>query len=221
METLVRYRTCFDTDRLTQDPVLKASQGLDLTESPPPSSSSTGLSLAVSCLVIFVLFLTTTQLYRDHSFTISFLLALLVCTLSLLATANVKSSLISVQHDYHVHDKSLENDISPAGLYAVYLAVVLLLYSAVPLPLYATFLVGVTYSCVFEVILCHALPERSMRTRDLVVNVLLHGCIHVVGVHTLMTNQVTGASYDVERELRFHNKLYLHLKWCYLITRYE
>lgn len=47
-----------------------------------------------------------------------------------------------------------------AGLYALYLAILLLLYTVVPLPLYGTFLIGVAYSTLLEVLLCHALPER-------------------------------------------------------------
>ncbi|TRY74079.1 hypothetical protein TCAL_07404 [Tigriopus californicus] len=137
-----------------------------------------GLSLATCCLVVFVLFLSTSPMFAKHTFKISIALSFLVCAISILATTNVKSS------------NSPENDISPAGLYALYLAIMLLLYTAVPLPLYGIVLIGVTYSVLFETFLCYKLPERTASDATLVVNILLHICIHVIGTHSLITNQV-------------------------------
>jgi adenylate cyclase 9 len=140
-----------------------------------------------------VLFLTTVKLYRHHCFKVSLLLAAMLCSMSLLATANVSPP---PRHDPQLQQQSgallqqQQNDLSPAGLYAIYLAITLLLYTAVPLPLYGTLLVGVTYSTLFEVLLCLALPERRASEATVAVNVLLHVCIHVIGVHTLITTQV-------------------------------
>ena len=59
------------------------------------------------------------------------LLSVVLATISVAATVNVKSS------------DSPDNDISPAGCYALYVAFILLFYTVIPLPLYAIVLVSV------------------------------------------------------------------------------
>ena len=60
----------------------------------------------------------------------------------------------------------------------------------VPLPLYAVFLIGVTYSALFETLLTRAMPCDRRNPATLLVNALLHVCVHVIGLHTLVTTQV-------------------------------
>ena len=60
------------------------------------------------------------------------LLSVVLATISVAATVNVKSS------------DSPDNDISPAGCYALYVAFILLFYTVIPLPLYAIVLVSVS-----------------------------------------------------------------------------
>ena len=65
------------------------------------------------------------------------------------------------------------------------------LYTVVPLPLYAVFLIGVTYSALFEALLVRAsTPCDRGRPATVLVNALLHVCVHVIGLHTLVTTQV-------------------------------
>ena len=178
------------------------------------SSFFSGLTLALGCLVVFVLFVTTTSFYAKHCFKISVALSLFLCSISLLATANLKASphvvMLPQQQQQQQSAPFLEdsssslpltsdsgggngysaNDVSPAGLYAIYLAITLLLYTAVPLPLYATVAIAVTYSVLFELLLHLALPERAADDATLAVNALLHVCLHVIGIHTLITTQV-------------------------------
>ena len=45
-------------------------------------------------------------------------------------------------------------------------------------------------SISFETILCIILPERRALFETVFVNILVHICIHTVGVHTLITTQV-------------------------------
>ena len=60
----------------------------------------------------------------------------------------------------------------------------------VPLPLYAVFLIGVTYSALFEALLVRAsTPCDRGRPATVLVNALLHVCVHVIGLHTLVTTQ--------------------------------
>ena len=79
--------------------------------------------------------------------------------------------------------------VSPAGLFSIYLEVLLLLYTVVPLPLYGTLIIGVIYSLLFEILLCFAISDR-LTISNFVINLLLHICIHVIGIHILITIQV-------------------------------
>ena len=49
---------------------------------------------------------------------------------------------------------------------------------------------GLLYSILFELLLCLALPMRVVDAVAVVVNVLVHLCIHVIGIHILITTQV-------------------------------
>ena len=85
--------------------------------------------------------------------------------------------------------RSSVQEVSPAGLFSIYLEVLLLLYTVVPLPLYGTLIIGVIYSLLFEILLCFAIPDR-LNISNFVINLLLHICIHVIGIHILITIQV-------------------------------
>jgi adenylate cyclase 9 len=95
-----------------------------------------------------------------------------------MATASVSSS------------NNIANDITPAGLFAFYIEVTLLLYTVVPLPLYCTLTIGVIYSILFETLLSVAVPKRVQMPGNVVINILLHICIHIIGIHILITIQV-------------------------------
>ncbi len=107
-----------------------------------------GSSLAIGCLVVFVLFLTSLPVYARNVHRISVVLAFFLCAMSLVVTANVRAPDPMKRHS------SDNNDISPAGLYSIYLSVTLLLYTSVPLPLYATVVIGIVYSALTEILLC-------------------------------------------------------------------
>ena len=98
------------------------------------------------------------------------------CSASLVATANLSSN-------------SAVQEVSPAGLFSIYLEVLLLLYTVVPLPLYGTLIIGVIYSLLFEILLCYSVTDR-LAADQFVINLLLHICIHVIGIHILITIQV-------------------------------
>ena len=101
------------------------------------------LSLALALLTVFALFVTTRDVYVRHSCKISAAFSLLLCALSLLATANLGDggrSAASCEAAAAASFASSEaeaaatvpathmfpGDISPAGLYAIYLAITLL-----------------------------------------------------------------------------------------------
>ena len=103
---------------------------------------------------------------------------------------------------------SSDSDISPAGLYSFYLDILILLYTVVPLPLYGTLMLCVAYSVLFEFLLCWAVPER-VALSTLGLNVLIHLCIHLLGIHIIITTQVrmrdtfmnSGMSLVVKKQL--------------------
>ncbi len=149
--------------------------------------------MSLFCLVVLFLFLTTSQLYSRHCYKISLGLSFLLCSMSLLATTSVRSGPDEMAVRASLGSAAAAADLSPTGLYALYLIITLLLYTAVPLPLYATLLIGVTYSALFELLLCLALPERVDQASTVIVNAALHICVHVIGIHTLITTQVGSA----------------------------
>ena len=100
------------------------------------------LSLALALLTVFALFVTTRDVYVRHSFKISAAFSLLLCALSLLATANLGDGGRSAASCEAAAASSASSeaaaaaavpathmfpgDVSPAGLYAIYLAITLL-----------------------------------------------------------------------------------------------
>ena len=138
-----------------------------------------GLGCAILLVVVMVLGLTAflPSLYQQHCFKISLVLSVVLCTLSLMATANLSLPGDAV-------------DITPAGLFAIYVAILLLFYTAVPLPLYGTLIIGAAYTCLFEILLCVAWRSRTQNAATVIVNILMHCCLHIVGIHILITTQV-------------------------------
>jgi hypothetical protein len=85
------------------------------------------LSLALGLLTVFVLFVTTRDVYPKHCYKISAVVSLLICSLSLLATANVGGRFaFASPSSPSIYSHAYPGDISPAALYAVYLAITLL-----------------------------------------------------------------------------------------------
>ena len=94
----------------------------------------------MALLTVFALFVTTRDVYVRHSFKISAAFSLLLCALSLLATANLgdggrsaasceaaaASSASSEAAAAVPATHMFPGDVSPAGLYAIYLAITLL-----------------------------------------------------------------------------------------------
>ena len=93
---------------------------------------SAALSLALGLLTVFVLFVTTRDIYSKHCYKISAVVSVLLCSLSLLATANVGGGVYSVAASSSSSSgaggvaHTFPGDISPAGLYAIYLAIMLI-----------------------------------------------------------------------------------------------
>ena len=128
--------------------------------------------------MVLVITLAWSQFYQTNCYIISIFLSLVLCSSSLFATA----SLLSQGHG--------DNNLSSAALFCIYLEVLLLLYTVVPLPFYGTVLIGLVYSITFEVLMSMAVPDRVEKLNHVAINILLHVCIHVIGVHIKITIEV-------------------------------
>jgi len=91
--------------------------------------------------------------------------------------------------------------------------VLLLVYTVIPLPLYATLLVGISYTLLFEA--AATVKQSSREPTSLLVNLLLHVCLHLVGAHILLMTQVrmrdtfmkVGQNLLVRRQLGMEKQL--------------
>ena len=89
----------------------------------------------------------------------------------------------------------------------------LLVYTVIPLPLYATLLVGAGYTVLYEVLGWLRLPTRDLST--VLITLLLHTCLHILGCHILIMTQVrmrdtfmkVGQSLLVKRQLVMEKQL--------------
>ena len=60
---------------------------------------------------------------------------------------------------------------------------------------------GLLYSILFELLLCLAIPLRVVDAVAVFVNILVHICIHVIGIHILITTQVLSLYFRLTRSL--------------------
>ena len=78
---------------------------------------------------------------------------MILCCVSLLATSSLYLSKLNEEEDNAEADvdspliKPYDEQVafSPSGLYAIYVALLLLMYTVVPLPLIGTLIIGVVY----------------------------------------------------------------------------
>uniref|UniRef100_A0A3B1KGE3 adenylate cyclase n=1 Tax=Astyanax mexicanus TaxID=7994 RepID=A0A3B1KGE3_ASTMX len=91
--------------------------------------------------------------------------------------------------------------ISPVGTFSLCMEVLLLLYSMLHLRLYASVLLGILYSVLFETLgwfhLTHVDGEEEANSSlmQLVLGkVLLHLCAHVIGIHLFIMSEVRSRS---------------------------
>lgn len=111
-----------------------------------------------------------------HSLSISVIMALLLCALSL--------SLVGL---FPYKDSHFIGDISQAGHFAMCAEVILIIYTSIPLPLYLCVGFSVIYSVAFELLNAFVQSqEQVISYAGLTVRILLHLCVHLIGVHILL-----------------------------------
>jgi len=171
--------------------------------------------------VIFCMFLVTcSPIYSENCFKVSLLLCLLLCSLSLAVYLQISPSEIILENGAvlepptNISASTLgQTDLSEAGLFALYVEVLLLIYTVIPLPLYGTLLVGLSYTLLFEIIAGTRLPSRDFFT--ILIGILLHLSLHMIGCHILIMTQVrmrdtfmkVGQSLLVKRQLGMEKQL--------------
>ncbi|XP_034043720.1 adenylate cyclase type 9 isoform X2 [Thalassophryne amazonica] len=92
--------------------------------------------------------------------------------------------------------------ISPVGTFSLCMEVLLLLYSVLYVRLYASVLLGLLYSVLFEALgwlpLLHVGSHSDFETNTLpwlaVAKALLHVCAHVIGIHLFVMSEVRSRS---------------------------
>ncbi|XP_054727330.1 adenylate cyclase type 9 [Anastrepha obliqua] len=111
---------------------------------------------------------------------------------------------------------------SPLGHFSICLSIVLLIYTALPMPLWMSAFIAVAYSALFEVAshivmgdsATHGTANES-NNKIMLLRILLHICVHLVGVHVLVMNMVrmrgmfmkVGQNLLVRRQLEMEKQL--------------
>nr|XP_008121444.1 PREDICTED: adenylate cyclase type 9 [Anolis carolinensis] len=81
--------------------------------------------------------------------------------------------------------------ISPVGSFSLCVAVLLLLYGVMHLPLYLSLLLGLAYSLLFETL---SFCSRPAPWGEVLGKALLHLCLHATGVHLFVMSEVRSRS---------------------------
>ncbi|CAK1551685.1 unnamed protein product [Leptosia nina] len=154
-----------------------------------------------------MLFLTFTEVYKVHTFRLSLVMALAMCTLSLSLIA------LTTQTD---SSSPLVADISQSGHFTMCIEILLIIYTLTPLPLFACVSIGILYSIAFETlnVFLH-LSEQEWQYPGMLVRILLHFCVHIIGVHIYLMTFVrmrgtfmkVGQSLLVRRQLEMEKQL--------------
>ncbi|XP_017465365.1 PREDICTED: adenylate cyclase type 9 [Rhagoletis zephyria] len=166
----------------------------------PISSSFSMLSLIIIAAMSF----THWDMYRAYRTFISALTAIVLCASSLAFVIFTGRA------------------FSPLGHFSICVSIVLLIYTALPMPLWMSAFIAVAYSALFEVA-SHIVVGNSAthgaatecNNKIMLLRILLHICVHLVGVHVLIMNVVrmrgmfmkVGQNLLVRRQLEMEKQL--------------
>ncbi|XP_058977987.1 adenylate cyclase type 9 isoform X1 [Musca domestica] len=166
-----------------------------------PISSSFSL---LSLITIMAMCFTHWDMYRANHVATSAITAALLCATSLAFLTCTGRA------------------FSPLGHFAICLEIVLLIYTALPMTLWLSALIAITYTVLFEVV-THIVvagnavhgAQADFSYKILVLRILCHFCVHLVGVHVLVMNLVrmrgtfmkVGQNLLVRRQLEMEKQL--------------
>ncbi|XP_067663471.1 adenylate cyclase type 9-like isoform X2 [Haliotis asinina] len=81
------------------------------------------------------------------------------------------------------------SDLSTIGSFSGSVEILLMIYTFIPMPLFAAVLIGIVYSILYEILV--ALTITGMQEATFIIGkILLHCCIHLIGIHIFIMSQV-------------------------------
>nr|XP_005990723.1 PREDICTED: adenylate cyclase type 9 isoform X1 [Latimeria chalumnae] len=153
------------------------------------------LCFLLVCVTLFIL--TFTRLYARYYVWVSLILTLMVFTLTLTSQFQVATTDTGgVNQSLPLH---LESCLSPVGSFSICVEVLLLLYTVMHLPLYLCVFLGILYSVLFETF-GYSFSDCLMSCKSTIIywevvgKALLHICIHAIGIHLFIMNEVRSRS---------------------------
>ncbi|XP_015118969.1 adenylate cyclase type 9 [Diachasma alloeum] len=164
-------------------------------------------------LMFCVFYWTSRDYYRRYIFPTSLVVSTILCASSLL--------LLVLLPPYG----ATENEgLSLVGHFSLCSEIQLLIYTVIPMPLYACFGVCTTYSIIFEFLTAYLYHQHQKSTNNdpiefnstlLAIRILTQLCIHIIGVHILIMTFVrmrgtfmkVGQSLLVRRQLEMEKQL--------------
>jgi len=176
-------------------------------------------SLSIGVIVCLMFILVSSSIFVDNYFKVSLIFSILLCSTSLcvyLQLTPEHDQVVTAGHHgtnvSHVPVRS-GSDLSDAGLFALYVQVLVLIYTVIPLPLYGTLIVGLMYTCLLEIFAGVIYNSRDVFT--VLVRFLIHICLHILGSHILLMTNVrmrdtfmkVGQSLLVKRQLVMEKQL--------------
>jgi adenylate cyclase 9 len=81
-------------------------------------------------------------------------------------------------------------DVSLVGTFAGSIEILLLFYTFIPMPLTVAAPLGILYSVAYEVLVAYCFTTTMFSVEYVVSKVLLHICVHLLGIHTFVITQV-------------------------------
>ncbi len=103
-------------------------------------------------------------------------------------------------------------DLSPAVCFAYFIIAILLIYTVLPLHFNTTVILACIFSMALEIMLSVADPARVQNLHHVIVNVLLHLCLHAVGIHIKITLGTVFEYFSLLLKQPFSIYLYLELR---------
>lgn len=140
------------------------------------------LAFAIACLILLILSTTAfcytmTSYYHNHHLFFSCLIAVSICLVTLPAHLTCR------------HGTIIEGEISPAGLLALSMEALLLIYTVIPLPLYLCVGISSLYSISVEA-LSMFVASCETHSSAAIVRAALHLGVHLIGIHIFIMTQV-------------------------------
>lgn len=152
------------------------------------------LSVLIMCLVLSLWF-TYTKIYDQHMNTLTLAVAILLSLVCLVSLTVVETP--------------------PVGNIALCLGMLFLFYTMIPLKLYVSFIMGISFSVSFESLLYFLQPTGEYGININMIRLVSHFAIHIICFHICLMNNIrmrntfmkVGQSLLVRRQLELEKRL--------------